>query len=264
MKKRRLLLSVLLTSMLLTSCASFNGATPAYRNGDLYYTTVEYPNLFRDVNAETMSSLIESKTDYIVLFSQKGCSSCEEFDPVIKGYINNTKQVVYKYDISSADFVSEFLPKYYESFFPEKKIITPSLFIGNSEGKVEQLSNNMFKTTLMLTNMMKEHLYETEVYNFSRLNAFKRFMQETSEFSMFTYDSRSESAVKAYNNYIYQNIVKSNKKSAILDIKFFSETDLVGLKELLNTDSFESLLAYKIKDQVIEPGLIVESNYSID
>ena len=259
MKKARLVLSLLFISTLLGGCTGFKGSTPVFKNGDLIYPVSDDPYRLRDINFEGMESLINSKAEYIVLFSQKGCSSCEEFKPVIEKYVKNTNQVIYQYEVTSQDFVGEFLPKYKDKFFPTGEIYTPSLFLGSERSNVEQLPNNMFKTTLMLTNMMKEHVYETEVYTFSRITPFKNYVKNVAEFDAYLYDRNIEEHVSAFNLFVHDDIVKSSRKSAILDLAFMSNEDIALIKDYFKTEDLSKLYKYEIKDQNISSGQLIDS-----
>ena len=259
MKRNRLVLSLLMISALLGGCQGYRGNVPVFKNGDLIYPVSDDPYLFRDVDFEIMDSLITSDSDFLVLFSQKGCSSCQEFKPVIEKYIKKNNQLVYMYEVTKDDFVSEFLPKYKDIFFPTGEIYTPSLFVKGKGEDVKQLSNNMFKTTLMLENMMKENVYETEVYTFSRFTPFKNYLKNISEFDVYLYDRNNEDQVSAFNSYVHDEIVKSTRKSTILDLAFISDEDKGLIKSYFETENFDKLYQYKIKDQNVISGQIIDS-----
>ena len=259
MKKIRLVLSLAFMTSLLGGCSSFNGEAPAIKNGDLIYPLSDDPYRLRDVSFETLDNVIESSGDYIVLFSQKGCSSCVEFKPVIEQYIKETNQLVLHYEVSNSDFISEFLPKYKDTFFPNGEIFTPSLFVASKGNTPERMSNNMFKTALMLKNLMKDKVYETEVYSFTRFTPLKNFIEKTSEFDLYAYDQSDEDHVSAYNSFVRENILKSTRKSAILDLSYISENDKEAFTSLLNVSDFSKLTKFEIKDQNISSGQIIDS-----
>ena len=252
MKKRLLVLS-LIPSLLLTGCSSFSGANPAYRNGDLIYTLTDNPNLFRDVNATQIDALMKSKSDFLLLFSQNGCASCAEFKPVIEQYIKNTNQLVYRYDVKSDDFVT-FGETYGERFFPNGMIETPSLFLVNNAGEIEHLSKNMYNTTLMLTNMMKSHLYETNVYSFSRYYPYSEFIKHNYDFYTFIYDRSNESQANMYDLHVNDYITKSEKMTAVIDVMMLTDSDKEKMQEAFHIESFDKLTMHLVSNGEIGNG----------
>ena len=240
MKRNHVLSVLLLTPLLLSSCGEFKGNTPGLRNGDILYLNVDNPNYYRDSSFKMIDTLIESKQEYILMFTREGCSACNEFKPVLDKYIKESKQLVYRYDISSSDFTTEFIPKYCDSFFPNKEVLTPTIFVSDGEN-ISKLDNNRFKTKPMFKVMMRKTLYETNVYSFTRFAPLKSFMDENKESTIYLLDRNVTKAVNSYNE-IKENLYKSESKSIVVEMSFMNETNLNQVKSYFNIDVVTDLI----------------------
>lgn len=241
MRKNRITTSLIVLPFILSGC-SFKGTSPMIRNGDLLYLEVDEPNYFRDVNCADLTTLFESNSDYLLMFTRKGCSSCEEFKPIIENYIKKTNQVVYSYEISESDFMNEFVPQYGNKFFPSNEILTPALFVG--EGlEVKELDHNRFMTKPMFTNLMRGQVYETNVYSFTRFNSYLKFKENNSPFETYIYDRKNKTASDSF-NLSKEMLYKSENTTAIIDISLMDETNVEAVKSYYEIDEIDDLIIF--------------------
>ncbi len=258
MRKIKPVLSLLYISAILSGCSSFRGSVPVYKNGDLIYSGNNESFRYIEASFSKIDSLITHEENFVLYLSKEGCSSCVSFKPIIEGYINDTKQSIYKYEITNQDFVNDFVPKYKDYFFPLGEIVTPSIYVCNKKDYPDQISHNTFQTKLLFTNAMKAKLYETEVYTFTDFNCVKNFINTEDEGFIYLYDRNNTNQYNAYKQFAESFIQKTNKKSAIFDISALNEDELNDISTYFNCQDYNVLNLYKIKEQKIISAHIVD------
>ncbi len=245
MKLKRLSTLLALTPLLLTSCGIFKGQVAAVRNGDYEFTSISDANPYRSLDAEGLTSLVSVKEDYIVLFAQKGCSSCQEFAPKIEKYIEQTEQLIYRVEVDDV-FINTVDQNTLSKFFPDGVATFPSVFVSDGEEYFKRLDNNRFSTKPMFTNYMRQLVHEVKTYSFTRFSALNAFPVNTKgdEFIIVVYDRNSEriksgmwDIKKASLNY---------EANAIVDVALMSEQDRVSTYNMLGITA----------EQVAEEGIV--------
>ena len=78
------------------------------------------------------------------MFSQEGCSACQNFDSIIKQYINETHQFVLLVDGEDKYKIQD---EYKDKFFPESNILTPSIFVKENGDNIYNVNYSKYMNT---------------------------------------------------------------------------------------------------------------------
>ena len=212
--------------LLLSSC-SFKGDTESYRNGEIMYEdNLTYETAFVDANFYLIDSLIKAEETFTFYITNKNCASCTDFKDKITSYIKDTKQLIYRFDISTSPEDLQKLGKAYSDFFfPGGSIVTPQVYVFSAKKACQFVKNTRYETTTMFANAMKEYVYETNVYNISTLDTFNKFIEKNDELVFYAHKRTNTFSVSVFKNEVRNLINRTNKVFALVDIDRFSEAD---------------------------------------
>ncbi len=92
----------------------------------LFYGEVDDSHLFYTPTIEEFENLYNSNLNYVVMFSQAGCSACQQFEPIIKQYIKETHQLL-------VTITDEIIEPIKTKFFTDFHVMTPSIYIKEND-----------------------------------------------------------------------------------------------------------------------------------
>ena len=180
MKFRKVYALFLVAGSLLAGCNDESKIALLGNGQFTLYNECDDELLFYQPSLEEFTNLYNSNLNYIILFSKKGCSACETFDPIIKKYVEETHQFVIKVEGEDKYKIEN---EYRDKFFPNSGVTTPSIFI-------KENGNN---------------IYQVDYYKYmGTYTAFKRHMDskyKTSKCAYFTAEITTKSPV--ISNYTY-------------------------------------------------------------
>jgi len=102
-----------------------NGALPVVAPSD--YDTADGDPYLVEIGNDSIATLIESQSDFLVYIGNEYCSSCIAFRPALIEYIHKQRTLVYHYDNIENTLVYPDLYASYPDYFPQYPV-TPSLF----------------------------------------------------------------------------------------------------------------------------------------
>ena len=136
--------------LLLISCSLLAGCNDESKTALLgnaqftLYNSCDEAFLFHNPSLEEFTNLYNSNLNYIILFSENGCSACEAFDPIIKKYVEETHQFVIKVEGEDKYKIQQ---EYKDKFFPDSNILTPSLFIKENGDNIYKVDYSKYMGT---------------------------------------------------------------------------------------------------------------------
>ena len=158
MSYRKISSLILIAGSLLTGCGK-SGDIPLLCNSDfILYQTMSENHLFYTPSFEEFNNLYNSNLNYIIFFTEPGCSACQSFDPIIKEYIQNSHQFVVKVDGEDKYKIQN---EYKEKFFPDSGILTPSIFIKENGDNFYNVNYSKYMQTYNAFSRHMESRYKT-------------------------------------------------------------------------------------------------------
>lgn len=144
MKFKKVYALFLVAGSLLAGCNN-DSKTELLGNGQFtFYGNCDESLLFQQTSLGEFTNLYNSNLNYIILFSEKGCSACEDFEPIIKQYVNETHQFIVKVE---GDDKYKIEDEYKDKFFPNSNVLTPSIFIKEKGGNIYQVDYSKYMGT---------------------------------------------------------------------------------------------------------------------
>ena len=158
MKFRKVYALFLVVSSLLAGCND-ESKTALLANAQFtLYNQCDEPLLFHQPSYEEFTNLYTSNLNYIILFSEKGCSACEFFDPIIKKYVEETHQLVIKVEGENKYQIEK---EYKDKFFPNSGVTTPSIFIKEKGDNIYQVNHSKYMGTYRAFKRHMDSKYKT-------------------------------------------------------------------------------------------------------
>lgn len=126
------LIPLTLLANLSVACSSNNSKAVLAKSFDSFLTN-ENKILVADI--ESVSRSISMDAGFLIYISEKGCSSCEAFNPILTSYVEKTSLLTYKFDVEdNREDLAAFQLFYGDRFFKKNsygdyQILTPSLYV---------------------------------------------------------------------------------------------------------------------------------------
>ncbi|MBQ0009467.1 MAG: thioredoxin family protein [Firmicutes bacterium] len=222
MKFRKLNVLILLSGSLLMGCGK-SGDTPLLMNSDfVLYETISDDHLFYSPTLQEFDNLYNSNLNFIIMFSEEGCSACESFAPIIKEYIQDTKYLVVKIDGPKNPEIEN---KYKDILFKDSGVKYPALFVKENEDNFYRVDYSKYMQTKSAFSRHMESRYKT-----SKCGYFLgEIPRKTPIISNYTYvDFKANDTFK---NKISNKILNS-QNNVIISSNFDSSTMTVFEKDL--------------------------------
>ena len=158
MKLRKFTFLILLSTPLLSGCGK-QGDTPLLLNSDyLLYGDVSENHLYYQPTLEEFDNLYNSNLNYIILFSEDGCTACDRFKPIIEEYILDTHYFVVKVDGNDRAKIEN---KYRDVFFKENNIKYPSLIVKENSDNFYNVDYSSYMRTYRVFSRHMKSRYKT-------------------------------------------------------------------------------------------------------
>lgn len=158
MKFRKTIVAFLIGGSLLTGCKNDHKTLLLSNSDFLLYGNISNEHLFYIPTLEEFDNLYNSNLNFIIMFSEEGCSACQQFDPIIKEYIKNSHQLVVKID---GDDKYKIHTQYKDKFFPDSEILNPTIFIKENNNNLYKVDYSSYMKTYRVFNKHMSSRYET-------------------------------------------------------------------------------------------------------
>lgn len=198
----------------------------------LLYGNISENHYFYTPTSEEFDGLYASGLNFIVLFSEEGCSACEQFAPIIKEYIKETHAFVVT--IGGADEI-KIKEDYKYTFFKDGNFKYPAVFVKEENNSIFTVDYASYMKTY---NVFKRHMdsrYKISKYGTfdGKINAKSSIISEFTKIDFLPFG--------AFKTLIKPNLEVS-QKTCLLSIKDYNRISLLSKDEngdFLETKSLE-------------------------
>ncbi len=201
MKIKKISALLITFSAMLSSCYKEPKIELLANSDFLLYGEVDDSHLFYTPTIEEFENLYNSNLNYVVMFSQNGCSACQQFEPIITQYVKETHQLL----VTISDDIIEPIKT---KFFSDFHVMTPSIYIKEND----------------------TNFYEVKYASYMKTyRAFKRHMNsryETAKYSYFC--GKIDGKTPIFSNFTKINFVSNDTfKNNVFGKAIYSENDVV-------------------------------------
>lgn len=189
---------IILTS-LLSSC-SLNSSKAVL--GKCFVSYISNENNVLKADIESVSRTIAMDAGFAIYISEKGCSACETFNPILTSYVEKTSLLTYQFDVEeNREDLAAFQLFYGDRFFKKNSsgdyiIETPSLYVVYSNTVNEVNRDSYMKTNKAFENYM-DSKYNIKNHFFIHEDISKYDVSGKS-FSLVSYNKDKQDVVSVY------------------------------------------------------------------
>ena len=152
--------ALLLTFVALLSGCDKPSKMKLLSNSDyLLYGEVDDSHLFYKPTIEEFENLYNSNLNFVVMFTQAGCSACQQFEPIITQYVKETHQLL-------VTITDELIDPIKTKFFSSFHVMTPQIYVKENSNNFYEVNYASYMKTY---GVFKRHMasrYETAKYSY--------------------------------------------------------------------------------------------------
>lgn len=224
MKKNWLILLPLFLCPSLSACQDkTHSITPIHILGD------ETKGI--EITPDNFALLYESGHPFAVEFYSPYCSNCEELNPKIEKYMSETKNLIYRFDITkfaTIDEQKEFITKYSNVITSE---YTPSIRFIKNKSLTYEVESSKFESYTKLRRILNGHFLSSHINIASSKKSVDEFLKNKSSYLVYGYDLDNESSISlAAKNIITQGFASKDIRVLLLNLKDFETSDYEKIK----------------------------------
>ncbi len=157
MKTRKAITLLFISSALLTSCNNEPKKALLANSNLTLYGSLDGTELLQGCYLEEFNNLYNSDLNFIIVFSEKGCSACEAFAPILEQYIKETNTYVLNITPNQQDICEA----YKDKFFPNSGILTPSVFVKEKGDTIYNVDYAQYMKTYRVFKRHMDSRYKT-------------------------------------------------------------------------------------------------------
>lgn len=247
---RKNLIPLVILPSLLIAC-SINGSKASLAKS--FESFVAGSNKVLEADIQSVSRKISMDAGFAIYISEKGCSGCEAFNPILTSYVEKTSLLTYKFDVEdNREDLAAFQLFYGDKFFEKNDagnyvIKTPSLYVVQNNVVDEVDYESYMKADKAFENYMnskydiKNHYYIHE--------SISNYDISGKSFTYVCFDKGKEELVNLYKTKLLPLINQSDKtiivsdenSEELLSISKYENGSLVETKNITSETSEEEL-----------------------
>lgn len=193
------------------------------------------------ITSQEFEYLYRSGQEFAVEFYSPYCSHCEELNPKLEKYMSETKNLIYRFDLTKFDSTeekNEFIARYSNVIVDE---YVPAIrFVKNGQLTYE-VESTKFDSYTKLRQTLNGHFLSSHINISSSKKTMDEYTKNKSTYLVYAYDMLSLSSVKYASNYIInQSFAKKEMPVLLLNCKDFdsSEYNLIKSNYGIQYDTF--------------------------
>ncbi len=239
--KLRKIASLLIASLSVLSGCSNEDKKPLLAHADyVLYGEMDSNNLFFNPSLEVFDNLYNSNLNFIVMFSDEGCSACQEFKPIIEKYVKNTHQLVVEISGNDKYKINQ---KYKDKFFVDSQVRTPSVFVKENDDNIYRVD---YSTYMKTYNVFKRHM-ESRYKTSKSAYLYSEIPGKTPIISKYSYVGFT--ANDTFKNMLSQKILNT-KNDVIVSSNF--DSNFISLFEKNSDGNFVASKTTQIDEQITD------------
>ena len=251
---KKLFTLVIAPMLLASSCSLLNNQNKLKLAANIDTFLLDKPNDYLTPNIDKISTNLRLNANFIIYFTEEGCSSCEGFKPIMDNYIQSQNVMVYKFDVNKdKEVFDQFKEQYGQKFFNQEAAIPlPSVYIVNED----KVSNVEYETSMKTQNAFLNYMntkYEVGNTYYIDKNPFE-FEFTNKEFAYINFDFSDENLLGLYNSKLKDKVYKSKRKVIVSSLIEDNQLHLrlVGRTELGQYSRLEFVVTDETSEEVID------------
>lgn len=184
-----------------------------------------------EITPENFALLYESGHQFAVEFYSPYCTHCEELNPKIEKYISETKNLIYRFDLTKFESIEkqkEFIAKYSNVITDE---YVPAIRFISQKALTYEVDSSKFDSYKKLRQIMNGHFLSSHINIASSKKSVDEFLKNKSSYLVYGYDLDNESSISlAAKNIITQGFALKDIRVLLLNLKDFDTSDYETIK----------------------------------
>ena len=256
MKKILTLLVPLFLAPTLCACQDTQHSIVAFKTATNNYSYVE-------INKDQVINLLESKQGFLLELYSPTCKSCEEIEPKLKKYVEETQNVIYKLNlmkVSEEDFEQE-LKENYPDIFTDR-FVPQMMFIKDSRLTFNFNPNRLLSYS-PAKNVLNRHFIDSSITLVNNFDEFLLLNEKNGKYLLATYDLDDQDTLSYTNKYIANDEVLKAKKPVFLINKASFAEEFSKITTFFDTDK-SSFIAVRNGDEKKTADMDVDDGSSFN
>ena len=252
MKKILLVISTLLLTPTISACQDKAHSIVCINKLTENYTI--------DLSLDQFKRLVDNKQSFAIEFYSPYCTHCEELNPKLLQYGNETGHLIYKLDMTKIESEEEFAKwqANYPDIFADRYV--PAIrFIKNGQLTFE-VNSKKFESYTALKNIMDKHFLKSTVTMVPNITTFDNYRNNHEDFMFFVYDLVNDKSIELTTNYLVKEGIKEN-------ILLLNKTDFAAnfgeIKTFFNTD-LDNFIGVYIDKEITKIGDYTATDFNFD
>lgn len=191
-----------------------------------------------ELTPEHFSLMYESGHQFAVEFYSPYCSNCEGLNPKIEQYMSETKNLIYRFDITNfqGDYERDEIIAKYANIITDEYV--PAIRFISQKSLTYQVESSKFDSYKKLRQTLNGHFLSSHINIASSNKSVDEFLKNKTTYIAYAYDLNNQSSISiASQNIINQSFVKKDIPVLLLNSKDFSNSDYETIKQKYNAVS---------------------------
>ena len=179
-----------------------------------------------ELTAKDFATLYEAGQEFAVEFYSPYCSHCEELSPKIEKYMSETKNLIYRFDLTrfeTLDLQKEFIKKYSNVITDE---YVPAIRFVSNKSLTYEVESTKFESYTKLRQTLNGHFLSSHLNIASSKKAIDEYLSNKISYIVYAYDLDNETSINiASKNIINQAFEKKDMPVLLLNCRDFDENE---------------------------------------
>ena len=213
-----------------------------------------------DLSLDQFKRLVDNKQSFAIEFYSPYCTHCEELNPKLLQYGNETEHLIYKFDMTKIESEEEFAK--WQADYPDifaDRYVPAIRFVKNGQ-LTFQVNSKKFESYTALKSIMDKHFLKSTVTMVPNVTAFNYYRNNHEDFMFFVYDLDNDKSIELTAKYFIKEGVKDN---ILLVNKTDFAVDFAEMKAYLNTD-LDNFIGIYANQKIIKIGDYTATDFNFD
>ena len=213
-----------------------------------------------ELSIDEFKTLVDSKQPFAVEFYSPYCGHCEDLGVLINKYVEETRNLIYKVDLSVFD-LEEF--KEFQSLYPDIIVdeYVPSIRFVKNGTLTFEVNRKKFESYTALRSVLNAHFTSSRVSITSSMTSFNNYQSYRPSHIAFAYTTTNPTSVKFASDYLLTDEMAKKDYDVLLINTGDLAENCANIKDFYNA-SYDTFIAYKKSDGSIKTADYTASDFS--